>query len=151
MLGLNVIDTNTANIGTKYLSATTSAVGIDVTVLWREAWDCYDGGRIERGRKDIDRKDCSESFHGRLLLVDLLAGELGDGSCGCVLLVRAQDQDHPKMQKVNDFNMKYRHAGRQTSGCGATKCLETCVRDASKKVVPAEHKPTTSEWKSCLQ
>ena len=93
----------------------------------------------------------SEPFHGRSLLVDLLAGELGDGSCGCVLLVRAQDQDHPKMQKVDDFNMKYRHAGRQTSGCGATKCLETCVRDASKKVVPAEHKPTTSEWKSCLQ
>ena len=77
-----------------------------------------------------------ESFHGRSLLVDLLAGELGDGSCGCVLLVRAQDQDHPKMQKVDDFNMKYRHAGRPTSGCGATKCLETWVREAPKKVVP---------------
>ena len=34
-------------------------------------------------------------------------------------------KDHPKMQNVDDFNMKYRHAGRQTSGCGATKCLET--------------------------
>ena len=33
MFGLNLIDTNTANVGTKYLSATTSAVGIDVTVL----------------------------------------------------------------------------------------------------------------------
>ena len=94
----------------------------------------------ERGRKDIERKDCtmhkmSESFHGRSLLVDLLAGELGDGSSLCSTC-RAQGQDHSKMQKVDDFNMKYRHAGRQTSGCGATKCLETWVREASQKVVP---------------
>ena len=158
MFGLNVIDTNTANIGTKYSSATTRRALLALMLLCfgEELGIVTMVAAFERGQQDIERKDCtmhklSEPFHSRSLLVDLLVGELGDGSCGCVLLVRAQDQDHPKMQKVDDFNMKYRHAGRQTSGCGATKCLETCVREASKKVVLAEHTPTTSEWKSCLQ
>ena len=33
----------------------------------------------------------------------------------------------------------------------ATNCLGTWLRDASKNVVPAEHTPNTSEWKSSLQ
>ena len=77
--------------------------------------EAYDGSRFERGGKDIERNDCSAcddaqykrgSFHGRSLLVDLLACELGNGLRGSFLLTRAQGQDHPKVQKVGDFNMK---------------------------------------------
>ena len=52
LYGLNMIDTitNTADMGTEYLSATNeeNVVGIDATVPWEEAWDGYDGG-FERG------------------------------------------------------------------------------------------------------
>ena len=102
-----------------------NVVGIDATVLWRErereAWDGYDRDRFERGGKDIERNDCSVcddaqynsgSFHSGSLLVDILVCDCGDCSCGCVLLVRAQGQDHTKMQKVGDLSMKRRHLGR---------------------------------------
>ena len=68
-----------------------NVVGIDATVLWRESWDAYDGGRFGRGGKVIARNDCRcddaqhniGSFHDRSLLVDLLACEPSDGSRGC--------------------------------------------------------------------
>ena len=89
-----------------------NVVGIGLTVLWREARDSSD---------DIECNDCkvcedaqynSGSVHGRPLLVDFLALEPCDGSRGCVVFVRAQTQDHPKVHEVGDFNMKYRHFGR---------------------------------------
>ena len=75
-----------------------NVVGLDATVLRGEAWAGYDGGRFERREQDIKRNDrsvCDDaqynsgSFHGRSLLVDLLASELGDGSRGCPPLLRA--------------------------------------------------------------
>ena len=53
---------NTADIGNKYSSERhneENVVGIAATVLWKEAWDWYDGGRFGKGVKDIDRNDCS--------------------------------------------------------------------------------------------
>ena len=79
--------------------------------LRREAWDGHHGGRFERGGKDVDRNDCSVfdgaqynsgPIHGSSLWVDFLACKPGDG---CVLLVHAQGADHPKMEKVGDFNI----------------------------------------------
>ena len=51
-------------------------------------------------------------FHGRSLLVDLLACK----TCarGCLLLVLAQGQGHLKMQMVGDFDMERRHLGKRT-------------------------------------
>ena len=33
--------------------------GIDATVLWRETWAGYDGGRFEKGGDDIGRNHCN--------------------------------------------------------------------------------------------
>ena len=88
---------NTVDMGTKYWSShkEENVVGVDTTVLQRKAWNGYDGGRFERGRTDIERNDChvcdcaqynSGSFHGRSLLVDLLACEPGYGYRGGALL-----------------------------------------------------------------
>ena len=60
-------------------------------------------------------------------------------------------KEHPKTQKARDFNMKVKRPGRQTSGLWSDEVLEAWVQEASRKVVPAEHTPTTSESKSCLQ
>ena len=131
-----------------------SAVGMDATVLWREASDVHDVCCNERGGKDIERNDCSVcddaqhnrgSFQGRTLLVDLLACEPGDGSLGCVQFVRAQGQGHPKVQKVRDISTNADTLGVGRLGCGATKLLGSWVREASQKVVPAKHTPSTSE------
>ena len=56
-----------------------NVLGTDATSLWRAAWDGYDGGRFERGGKDIERNDCvcddapyhSGSFQGSLLWIFL--------------------------------------------------------------------------------
>ena len=65
----------------------------------------------------MERDDCSVcddaqhnsgSFHGRSLLVDLSSLDVNLAIVlAVVLLVRAQGQDHPKVQKVGDFDMKY--------------------------------------------
>ena len=60
-------------------------------------------------------------------------------------------KEHPKTQKARDFNMKRKRPERRTSGLWSDEVLEAWVREASEKVVPAEHTPTTSESKSCLQ
>ena len=102
-IGLNVIDTSmvAADMGTKCLSATRRRTLLALMPL------CF-GARLgmlamvaasREGGKYIERNDCSVCddaqcnsgpSHGRSLLVDLLACELGRGRLGCVLLVRAQ-------------------------------------------------------------
>ena len=99
-------------------------VGIDATVLWREAWIGDDGDRLERGGKYIERNDCNACYDAPLLGY-LLACEPSDGCRGCALLVCVQGQDHPKVQKVGDFLHE--------------------VREASKKVVSARLK-NNAHW-----
>ena len=72
-----------------------------------------------------------------------------DGFHGCVTLVHAHVQDHPKMQRVGDFNMKHRHPGRRTSGLWSDAVLgQSCekhLKRGARKVRPRV------EQTSCLQ
>ena len=60
-------------------------------------------GCNDRSAHDVTYNS-SEYFHHRILLVDLLARELGDGDCGCDVLVQdTQGPDHPEEQEADDF------------------------------------------------
>ena len=72
--------------------------------------------------------------------MNLVACLNGDGHRGCVPLVYAQGQDHPKMQKLGDINVKRR----------ATKSRSICAKSIWK-VAAAEFAAAIGVSKSYLQ
>ena len=123
-----------------------NVVYTDATVLRTESWVVDDGWRFERGGMDVERNDCSVSdkapcnsgpFHGRLLLVDLLAWWLSR-LCS---RVHAQCQEHLKAWKVGDSRHEVQTLWRTDVWIGSLEVFGTWMRDASWKV---EHTPTTS-------
>ena len=63
--------------------------------------------------------------------------------------MRALGQDHPRVQKAGDFNVLT--LWRTDVWLWSGTCFGTWLREAAKKVVFAEHIPTTIESKLCLQ
>ena len=116
LLGLNVVDTrmNTGDTGTKYLTVT-QREGMLLALMplcFGERLGMVTMVAASRDAGKTSRNDCSGwddsqynsgSFHGSSL-VYLLACKPSDGYRGCVRLMHAEGQDHPKMQKVGDFN-----------------------------------------------
>ena len=124
-------------------------------MVWREAWDCYDASVAATAATAAYANDAqyiSGVFHGSSLSVDLLECEASDGHCGCVPLVHdAQCQDHAKMQMVGDSKHEAETPWKTDVWAVERRVLGAQVRETYQKVVPAEHTPTTSESKSCLQ
>ena len=148
MFGFSVIDTtmNTAGMDTKYISATTRRTLLALMPLRpgerereRLGMAAMVSASREAGKTSSattagvcdDAQYNSGFFHGSSLLVVLLASEFSDGHQGCVLLVHAQGQDHPTLQKVGDFSMKWRHLEDGRLGCGATNSWSMGARSTS--------------------